>query len=464
MCDHPGSPWLVQPLKAPAGAGKTNWLRALASCGPVRSHRRNQHDTARMAQYSQVIFRICRKDPTLRVSGCLWGVSAIMIASSLPILPVSPLTGMRTIAVQLVDVTTADSPLGDGTALLMGGTSIPQPSQLYLDAADALYLQPRGFTGTLQSLFTPEDTSPTSETRGEQILDSTILQKFDNGDVSAQNPLVVFGYSQSASISSEVMRELAGQGVPSHDVHFVLIGDPDNPAGGSEVAKSDLSPQYLAANVATPNDLYPTDVYTHEYDGVADSPKYPIDLLSDLNAALGFIYEHGTYLSLTPEQIADAIQLPTTAADTMVNYYIIPAESLPLLDPLRLIPIIGQPLYDLLEPDTQILVNLGYGSIDQGWASGDADLVSASGLFPTDLNLDDVLTALGNGLQTGVSDFIADLGNPDTYQITPLVQNPSLSEVGEAGYLYGFLDTPTPTLSEALQGITELIQAFTAMT
>jgi hypothetical protein len=386
-----------------------------------------------------------------------------VIAGLSPVAPASPFTDARTIAVQLVNGTSADSPLGDGTALLMGGTSIPQPSQLYLDAADTLYLQPRGFSGTLQSLFTPEDASPTSETRGEQILDSTILQKFDSGDVSAQNPLVVFGYSQSASISSDVMRELAGQGVPSDDVHFVLIGDPDNPAGGSEIVNSNLSPEYIAANVATPNDLYPTDVYTHEYDGVADFPKYPINLLSDLNAALGFIYEHGTYLSLTPEQIADAIQLPTTAADTMVNYYIIPAESLPVLDPLRLIPIIGQPLYDLLEPDAKILVDLGYGSIDQGWASGDADLVSASGLFPTDLNFDDVLTALGNGLQQGASDFIADLGNPDTYQITPLVQNPSLSEVADAGYLYGFLDTPHPTLSEAIQGITELLQAFTAL-
>lgn len=401
----------------------------------------------------------------MRVFGCLWVVSAIVVVAGVsPVPPVMPLTGTRAMAVRLINGTSADSPLGDGTALLMGGTSIPQPSQLYLDAADALYLQPRGFGGTLQSLFTPEDISPTSQTRGEQILDSTILQKFDSGDVSAQNPIVVFGYSQSASISSEVMRELAGQGVPSDDVHFVLIGDPNNPAGGMEIATSNLSAQYLAANVATPNDLYPTDVYTHEYDGVADFPKYPIDLLSDLNAALGFIYDHGTYLSLTPQQISDAIQLPTTAADTMVNYYIIPADSLPLLDPLRLIPIIGQPLYDLLEPDTQILVNLGYGSIDQGWASGYADLVSTSGLFPTGLNLGDVLTALGNGLQTGVSSFIADLGNPDTYQITPLVQNSSLSAVADAGYLYGFLDTPTPTLSEALHGITELIQAFTAMT
>jgi len=401
------------------------------------------------------------------VLGCLRVVAAIvvagLIADSPPLLPIAPLPRVQSTAVRLASTDAADSPLGDGTALLMGGTSIPQPSQLYLDAADALYLEPRGFGGTLQSLFTPEDASPTSETRGEQILDSTILQKFDDGAVSAQNPLVVFGYSQSASISSAVMRELAGQGVPSNDVHFVLIGDPDNPAGGSEVATSDLSPQYLMANVATPNDLYPTDVYTHEYDGVADFPKYPINLLSDLNAALGFIYEHGTYLSLTPEQISDAIQLPTTAADTMANYYIIPEESLPLLDPLRLIPIIGQPLYDLLEPDTKILVDLGYGSIDQGWASGDADLVSASGLFPTDLNLGDLSTALGNGLQQGVSDFIADLGNPDTYQITPLVDNPSLSEVAEAGYLYGFLDTPHPTLSEAVQGITELLQAFTAM-
>ncbi|HEX7321379.1 MAG TPA: PE-PPE domain-containing protein [Mycobacterium sp.] len=397
----------------------------------------------------------------MRISGRLLAISAIVVASASP---VTPVTGTRTIAVQLTSGTSADTPLGDGTALLMGGTSIPQPSQLYLDAADTLYLQSRGFTGTLQSLFTPEDASPTSEARGEQILDSTILQKFDSGDVSAQNPVVVFGYSQSASISSAVMRELAGQGVPSNDVHFVLIGDPDSAAGGSEVVTSNLSPQYLQANVATPNDLYPTDVYTHEYDGVADSPKYPIDLLADLNASLGFVYEHGTYLSLTPEQIGDAIQLPTSAADTMVNYYMIPATSLPLLDPLRLIPVVGQPLYDLLEPDTRILVNLGYGSIDQGWAPGDADVVSSSGSFPTDINLGDLLTALGNGLQKGVSDFIADLGNPDTYQITPLVENPSLSLVAEAGYLYGFLDTPHPTLSEALQGITELIQAFTATT
>jgi PE-PPE domain len=396
----------------------------------------------------------------MRAPGLFWCVFAAAIAGLSP----STATSIpnRTSAVRLAD-TSADLPLGDGTALLMGGTSIPQPSQPYLDAADTLYLQPRGFTGTLQSLFTPENASLTSESRGEQILDSTILQDYNNGALSAHNPDVVFGYSQSASISSEVMRELAGQGVPSDDVHFVLIGDPDNPNGGSEIVTSNLFPAYLQANVATPNDLYPTDVYTAEYDGVADFPKYPINLLSDLNASLGFIYEHGTYLSLTADQISNAIQLPTSAADTMVNYYIIPAESLPLLDPLRLIPILGQPVYDLLEPDTRILVNLGYGSIDQGWAPGDADVVSTAGFLPN-INLGELSTALGVGLQTGVSNFFADLANPDTYTIVPLLENPSLAEIADAGYLYGFLPTPDPTPSEALQGIIELFQAFTAMT
>jgi hypothetical protein len=83
-------------------------------------------------------------------------------------------------------------------------------------------------------------------------------------------------------------------------------------------------------------------------------------------------------------------------------------------------------------------------------------------LLPTDLNLGDILTALGNGLQQGISDFIDDLQNPDTYQITPLVDNPSLTGIEEAGYVTGFLDTPHPTLEEGLDGLTDFIQAFTA--
>ncbi|BBY34405.1 PE-PPE domain-containing protein [Mycolicibacter minnesotensis] len=383
-----------------------------------------------------------------------------LTAGALANVPVASAASVAPIEVAL----TAGGSLGDGTALIMGGTSIPQPNQLYLDAANQLYLEPLGFGGTLQSLFTPENISATSQARGMQILDSTILQKIANGDVSAENPLVVFGYSQSAAISSAVMRQLAGQDVPSDFVRFVLIGNPANPVGGMTVETSGLYPQYLADYVATPNNLYRADIYTHEYDGVAAFPTYPLNLLSVLNAAMGFIYSHGTYLSLTPEQISNAVLLPTSDSDTLVNYYMIPSESLPLLNPLRLIPIAGQPLYDLLEPVTRVLVNLGYGNIEHGWSPADADVVTGPGLFPTDLNFGDVVTALGNGLQQGINDFVEALFDPATYQITPLLDNPSLTDLEVAGYLFGFLPSPNPTAAEALQGISELFQAFSAMT
>jgi hypothetical protein len=167
------------------------------------------------------------------------------------------------------------------------------------------------------------------------------------------------------------------------------------------------------------SDLYPTDVYTHEYDGFADFPQYPINPLSDLNAVLGIVFEHVTYPALTAEQVADAIQLPTSSADTLTNYYEIPVTTLPLLDPLQLIPFIGNPLADLLNPDLSVLVNLGYGNVDDsylgGWSQGDADVPTTLGFLPSSSVLEQVPQALANGLQQGITDAIKDLTNPSNY-------------------------------------------------
>ena len=158
------------------------------------------------------------------------------------------------------------------------------------------------------------------------------------------------------------MEQLWNQGVPSDDVHFVLVGDTAAPNGGllERFDFDDLSvPSFgITFGDPTPADLYPTDVYTLEYDGFADFPQYPIDPLSDLNAFAGMIYEHLTYLGLDPGQIQNAVPLETTG-DSLTDYYMIPVQDLPLLDPLRLIPFVGNPLADLLQPDMTVLVNLG---------------------------------------------------------------------------------------------------------
>jgi hypothetical protein len=351
-----------------------------------------------------------------------------------PLVPPSP--GVQVHAVRLTSGDTADSPLGDGTALIMGGSGLETPGQTYANAIDAEFLAPRDFTGTTQVLTTPEalypflgpftETFDQSEAQGQQILDTAILNQIATGGVNAANPVVVSGWSQSAVISSLLQPELASQGVPSDDVHFVLMGDVSAPNGGL-VERFDLpagtQPSIpslgLTFSGAGASDLYPTDVYTQEYDGFADFPQYPIDPLSDLNAMLGIAFEHATYPGLTAEQVADAIQLPTSAADTLTNYYEIPATTLPLLDPLQLIPFIGNPLADLLNPDLSVLVNLGYGDVDDsylgGWSQGDADVPTTLGFLPSSSVLEQVPQALANGLQQGITDAIKDLTDPNNY-------------------------------------------------
>jgi hypothetical protein len=159
--------------------------------------------------------------------------------------------------------------------------------------------------------------------------------------------VVVFGYSQSSAFSSMTMQQLESQGVPGDDVHFVLVGDTAAPDGGLlerfDLPGSDFSvPSFgITFGDPTPADLYPTDIYTLEYDGFADFPQYPINPIADLNAFAGMIYEHLTYLGQDSEQIQNAVPLDTVG-------------------------VVGNPLANLLQPDMKVLVDLGYGSTTDG--------------------------------------------------------------------------------------------------
>ena len=378
----------------------------------------------------------------------------------------SPTPAGQTRDIRLID--SADSLLGDGAALVIGGSGIPVPPERYVDAADTLYLASRGFTGSPQALDTPAGFYPTtgvnsltadaSEAQGSKILDAAILGQIATGKVDADNPVVVFGYSQSSAFSSMTMQQLESQGVPGDDVHFVLVGDTAAPDGGLlerfDLPGSDLSvPSFgITFGDPTPADLYPTDIYTLEYDGFADFPQYPINPIADLNAFAGMIYEHLTYLGLDADQIQNAVPLDTVG-DTLSNYYMIPVDDLPLLDPLRLIPIVGNPLADLLQPDMKVLVDLGYGSITDGWSQGPANVPTPFELFPTDINWQDVATALVNGVPQGIQAAIADLENPDNYQIPSLVDNPTLAPLVDAAYTSGLIDTLQPTSQELTQAL-----------
>jgi hypothetical protein len=286
---------------------------------------------------------------------------------------------------------------------------------------------------------------------------SDVETQLTAGGVSPENPIVVFGYSQSAAAASLVMQQLHDAGVPTDSVHFVMVGDPDNPNGGFfntfdfPAGNTDaFAPFDLPFSAATPSDLYPTDIYTMEYDGFADFPHYPGNLLSVLNALLGMFTAHFIYANLTPDQIDNAILLPGSEALTgegLTDYYMIPNENLPLLMPLLFLPGVGQPLYELLEPVTRILVNLGYGSITEGWNQGPADIPTTFGLFP-EIDQTQLSEALSNGWQQGIADALNAIANPVSYedQVAPWLP------FADSLYTHG-LAPENPSFDDVVEGL-----------
>jgi hypothetical protein len=245
-----------------------------------------------------------------------------------------------------------------------------------------------------------------------------------------------------------------------------------NPNGGifERFAGLDLSSLGIDFYGATPADDFDTTIYTLEYDGYADFPKYPLDILSDLNAIEGINVVHGDYYDLTAADLADAVQL-TTSGSTDTTYYIIPVDELPLLDPIRGIPVIGNPIADLLQPDLTYLVNLGYGDPEYGWSTDPANEATTIGLFPDLDEIEKLPGLLLSGAEQGLQDFIGDFTgtgpNPVDLSLTSLTDtstgaNTTLPDI--AAELQTFASDPSSVITDLANTIsTDLQTAYSTL-
>ena len=244
---------------------------------------------------------------------------------------------------------------GSDTAIILGGTTEPTPSTAFAQAAENLFLNPLGFAdgaisstvcdmiGTdpcaapLQVLTTPEliQQGPSSLTAADDVVLAVENEFTANpGAFSAESPLTIFGYSQSATAESIAMSRLEADGIPSADLHFVFIGDPSLPDGvwpnlvadmdgifGTSVTNTlltDLGFDGVLGNL-TPTDIYPTTIYTLAGDGVAEFQQ---DFESGglLGTIEGLFLQHVEYLGLTPDEIANA----TTTTNDLLTFVDIP--------------------------------------------------------------------------------------------------------------------------------------------
>ena len=355
---------------------------------------------------------------------------------------------------------------------VMDGSGTPIPPATFVADVVNKYVVPNFPAGLVQALAMPAGEYPDSGikdlpqnisiARGVTILNNAIQQQ-----LLAGNTVNVLGYSQGANIASLEMQLLDPSGTPSSlPINFVLLGNSMNPNGGWDARFPGLSLPTLGFSTlgSTPSNDFVTKVYTLEYDGWADFPRYPIDIFSDLNAIAGMVTVHTGYESLTPTQIGSAVTLPTEGP-TLTTYYMIPNPDLPLLDPVRLIPYVGNPIADLVQPVLTPLVNWGYGDPNFGWSTGPANVTTPFGFLPP---LSDTL-ALGPALATGVQQGIAAAANDLLAQGPPQLPDlsqalASLSSAPGAVVLSGGPPSAIDLLSGLQTANSQVVGAFTNAT
>jgi PE-PPE domain len=309
------------------------------------------------------------------------------------------------------------------TALIVPGTGTPKPDDvnLYIPHAVAYYVVPNATECATTcnpvgvpyiAQFWPFPFPGWGGISGAKWNDSVnsgvvalngpngLYGQYHNGP--GGGPVVIFGYSQGATVVGIVKGQLAADngGLVPSDVQFVLIGDPQRPNGGvfERLALLGTVPILDATfGNPTPTNTAPTGVINttdiaFQYDGVADFPTYPINVLADLNAIAGFAYVHGEYL--TPDGTPPSGALPygytaddiraiesacqadstgpncQTYGDTL--YITIPARALPIMTPiLELATATGtsalvNPVVALVQPVIQTLIETGYDRTSYG--------------------------------------------------------------------------------------------------
>ena len=166
--------------------------------------------------------------------------------------------------------------------------------------------------------------------------DYALLDGVEQADAAVREidgKVVVIGESMGSMVAARLAAELASRPDPpsTNDIRFVLIASPE--AGIAEYFKEGTFIPLLNYRVSRiPESPYPTTIVIGEYDGWADPPDRPWNLISLANALLGMVYVHGPTIAA-----ADPIDVPpeNTTVNGNVTTHLVPTKNLPLTQPLR---------------------------------------------------------------------------------------------------------------------------------
>ena len=163
----------------------------------------------------------------------------------------------------------------------------------------------------------------------------TNLTAMQNAAIAAGTPLTIMGTSQGALVIDQVIVNDIAAGVSPSAVKFVIIEDPNRGSGILTYFRGVTIPFLDYKPIKIPDSPYDTTVVIAEYDGVADAPTNPMNLLADINAFLGQIHHQGSVFTDLSTVPAANITVKTNAAGGVTTTYLVPTAELPIVTVLR---------------------------------------------------------------------------------------------------------------------------------
>lgn len=182
---------------------------------------------------------------------------------------------------------------------------------------------------------------------------------------------VISGLSLGAMVADDVQRALGADPHPPAppEVTFIVSGDPSRvtpfSTGIGSFFPVGVRLPVLGWTVTRPpaESIYDTVVVVGEYEWAADFPDRPWNLLADLNALVGFNYNHSEASLTDPADIPPQnIVTTTNSTGATTTTYLVPSPQVPLLKPLKgiLAPAVISAANDVLKP----IVDRGYSRYD----------------------------------------------------------------------------------------------------
>lgn len=194
------------------------------------------------------------------------------------------------------------------------------------------------------------------------------LQELNNR-LSDGRPRTVVGISQGAVIVDNYLR-----GTPDTGNKYVVAADPLRPGGivYSVLPQGTYIPVVDHTVAPPPETAADVDVVTQEYDGWADFPDRPWDVVSSANAVMGMGVVPTGGLSahartpVDPDTYtnAEVVSKDTNSKGGTTTKYLVRSKTLPLTEPLRNVGVNGS-LVDRVDSFLKPIVDAGYSRNDK---------------------------------------------------------------------------------------------------